>query len=285
MGAPTLALNNGVVPFATTLLIAGSLLAPVGAGALSATPQPAAATAKTAIHNAPDSTKPKRCVSDAAIKRARAYAVSRPGTVAFAVEERGQLRSFRGGIPFRSASLVKAMLLVADLRRHAASRTPLNSGDRARLRSMITLSDNTAATATFNAVGREAVLRVAKAAGMRRYTVGGYWGSSQLTASDQARFWSHLDALLPASQKTYGRTLLRSITHAQVWGGAPVARSHGFRTLFKSGWLPQPSGWFVHQGLRVERGSCRIGIAVLTGGGASMEAGVTSIRGVVERLI
>lgn len=285
MGACALAPNNGVVPLATTFFIASSLLAPVGTGTLSAAPPTVAPTAKTVVRKAPDSAKPKRCVGEAAIKRARAYAVSRPGTVAFAVEEHGQLRSFRGGIPFRSASLVKAMLLVADLRRHAASHAPLTAGDRARLRRMITVSDNNAATATFNAVGRDAVLRVAKAAGMRRYTVGGYWGTSQLTASDQARFWSHLDELLPASQEAYGRRLLRSITHGQVWGGAPVARSHGFRTLFKSGWLPQPSGWFVHQGLRVERGSCRLGIAVLTRGGPSMEAGVASIHGVVERLI
>lgn len=226
-----------------------------------------------------------RCVGDAAIKRARDYAKHRPGIVTFAVQERGKLSSYRGGVPLRSASLVKAMLLVTDLRRHAASHAPLSGGDRDRLRRMITVSDNGAATATFNVVGRGAVLRLARAAGMRHYSVGGGWGTSQLTASDQARFWAHLDHLLPRTYRAYGRLLLRSISHGQVWGGAPVTRRHGFRTMFKSGWLPQPAGWLVHQGLRIERGSCTIGITVLTGHQRSMAAGITSIRGVVERLV
>jgi Beta-lactamase enzyme family len=195
------------------------------------------------------------------------------------------LRSYRGGVPMRSASLVKAMLLTAELRRHATSGTPLTAADRARLHRMITVSDNAAATATFNSVGRDAVLRLARAAGMRNYSVGFGWGTSQLTASDQARFWSHLDGLLPDRYQAYGRQLMRSISHAQVWGGAPVARAHGYRTMFKSGWLPQPTGWVVHQGLRIERGRCTVGVAVLTSRQPSMAAGITSIRGVVERLI
>lgn len=219
------------------------------------------------------------------MRRARTYARHRPGTVAFAVMERGRLQSESGGVPMRSASLVKAMLLVADLRRHAAAGSPLNAGDRDRLRRMITVSDNAAASTTFGLVGRRSVLAVARAAGMRGYRVGSFWGTSQLTASDQARFWARLDRLLPNRHEAYARHLLRSIVPGQVWGGAPVSRSHGYRTMFKSGWLPQPGGWFVHQGLRVERGSCRVGIAVLTGGQPSMETGVTSLRGVVERLL
>ncbi len=258
-----------------------SLAVPLAALAVSGAP---AASAVVRPH-APDGPSARRCVDDAAVARASAYARRRPGTVAFAVMERGRLRSEAGGVPMRSASLVKAMLLVADLRRHSASGVPLSGADRARLRRMITISDNAAATATFNVVGRGAVLRVARLAGMRRYRVGGYWGTSQLTASDQARFWARLDRLLPGRHQAYARRLLRSVVHAQVWGGAPVSRAHGYRTLFKSGWLPQPGGWFVHQGLRLERGSCRIGIAVLTGQQPSMETGVESLRGVVERLL
>lgn len=271
------AAQHGVVPIALAVVVPLTSLA--GAGA------PATAAGVPPRKRAPDTPVVRRCVDDAAIRRARTYARHRPGTVAFAVMERGALRSERGGVPMRSASLVKAMLLVADLRRHAASGAALSGADRDRLRRMITVSDNGAATVTFNLVGRGAVLRVARAAGMRNYRVGNFWGSSQLTASDQARFWARLDRLLPDRHEAYGRLLLRSIVHAQVWGGAPVSRAHGYRTLFKSGWLPQPGGWFVHQGLRVERGSCRVGIAVLTGGQPSMQTGVTTLRGVVERLL
>jgi hypothetical protein len=243
----------------------------------------ATTTPTTVVENAPD--QPKMCVSDAAIKAARQYARSRPGSVSFAVFERSTLRSFGGGTPYRSASLVKAMLLTADLRRHASAHAALSSADRARLGSMIHVSDNAAATATFNLVGANAVRAVARLAGMRNYRVGYGWGTSQLTASDQARFWGRLNRMLPGTYREYARGLLRGISHDQVWGGAPVARSKGYATMFKSGWLPQPSGWLVHQGMRLERGHCTVGIAVLTGHQPSMAAGVETIRGVTARLL
>ena len=62
---------------------------------------------------------------------------------------------------------------------------------------MIRASDNGQASATFNLVGASGLRSVARAAGMRSYTVAGYWGTSQLTASDQARFFGRLDGLLP----------------------------------------------------------------------------------------
>lgn len=226
-----------------------------------------------------------QCVSDAAVARARTYARGRPGRVSFAVFEHGEVRSLGGGVRYRSASIVKAMVLVADLRRHARLHAPLSRSARARLASMIRVSDNHAATATFQLVGRGAVLQVAKLVGMRGYSVGNGWGTSQVTASDQARFFGRLQGALPPAYRAFGRRLLRTIVPSQTWGGARVARAHGYRTLFKSGWLPRKDGWVVHQGFRVERGGCTVGIAVLTGRQRTMGVGVASIRGVVERLL
>src|SRR5215207_4508647 len=48
---------------------------------------------------------------------ARAFADARRGEVAFAVRTRERHWSYRGGVRYRSASVVKAMLLVAYLRR------------------------------------------------------------------------------------------------------------------------------------------------------------------------
>ncbi|MDQ8045043.1 MAG: serine hydrolase [Solirubrobacteraceae bacterium] len=231
------------------------------------------------------SSTPKACISDARIASARRYARSRPGSVSFAVFVGGQIRSDEGSVRYRSASLVKAMLLVADLRRHAGDHAPLTRADRARLHAMIHVSDNAAATATYALVGSSGLTSVAHLAGMRNYTLRGSWGTSELTATDQARFWGRLNAVLPAQYRSYARSLLRGISAAQVWGGAPVARSHGYSTMFKSGWLPRTDGWVVHQGLRLERGRCTVGIAVLTGGDASMATGVASIRGVVSHLL
>ncbi|MBJ7470724.1 MAG: serine hydrolase [Solirubrobacteraceae bacterium] len=244
------------------------------------------AVATAPVRRAPDRpVRPKACVSSADIARARSYARGRPGRVSFAVYESGRIGSWGGGVSYRSASLVKAMLLVADLRRHDRLRAGLSSGARSRLSAMIRVSDNAQASATFNLVGANGLRSVARAAGMRNYTVAGYWGTSQLTASDQARFFGRLDGLLPARFRAYGRQLLRTVVPAQTWGGAPVARRHGFKTVFKSGWLPRTDGWVVHQGLQVRRGRCKVGLAVLTGGQPSMATGVGSIRGVVERLL
>jgi hypothetical protein len=288
--APARATIHTVRPAARTVQVdATTPAATTPAATTPAATTPAATTppGPVTVHkNAPDTpASAERCVSDAAFVAARKYARSRPGSVSFAVFERSTLRSFGGGVPYRSASLVKAMLLTADLRRHARVHAPLTSADRSRLGSMIHVSDNAAATATFNLVGANAVRAVAKSAGMKHYRVGGGWGTSQLTASDQARFWGRLDKMLPGTYRKYARGLLRGISHDQTWGGAPVARSKGFTTMFKSGWLPQPSGWLVHQGLRLERGHCTVGIAVLTGHQSSMAAGVASIRGVTARLL
>lgn len=283
-----------IAPFLISgALATGAPAAPVAAGrlppiAVVASPLNLAATTAAAkpVKRAPDRrTVAPRCVGAAVVKRARQYARSRPGSVSFAVYERGRLQSFQGGVPYRSASLVKAMLLVADLRRHDRVHASLTSSAKARLRAMIRVSDNGQASATFNLVGAAGLKSVARLAGMRRYTVAGYWGTSQLTASDQARFFGKIDALLPRKYRAFGRALLRTIVPYQTWGGAPVARRHGYRTLFKSGWLPQPGGWVIHQGLRLERGRCTLGVAVLTGGQPSMAAGVESIRGIVERLL
>lgn len=269
------ALATGTPTAASTPPLAGGTITPIVARA-----------AAKPVKRAPDTaTIAPRCVGEAAVKRARQYARSRPGRVSFAVYERGKLQSSQGGVPFRSASLVKAMLLVADLRRHDRLHASLTTSAKSRLGAMIRVSDNGQASATFDLVGSGGLKSVARLAGMRRYTVAGYWGTSQLTASDQARFFGRLDALIPRKYRAYGRGLLRTIVPYQTWGGAPVARRHGYRTLFKSGWLPQPGGWVVHQGMRIERGRCTLGVAVLTGSQPSMQAGVESIRGVVARLL
>lgn len=254
---------------------------PVPTSPVPTTPVPTTPPAAPAEPSVPKG----RCIDDAAVARARAYARGRPGKVSFAVFEHATVRSSGGGVRYRSASIVKAMVLVADLRRHSRYGAPLTGADRSRLTAMIRRSDNVAATATFSRVGRDEVLRVARAVGMRGFSVGNWWGTSQVTASDQARFFGRLHSVLPVRYRAFARRLLRTIVHEQVWGGAPVARSHGYATLFKSGWLPRGDGWVVHQGLRVERGGCTLGLAVLTGKQRSMNAGITSIRGVVERLL
>ena len=75
------------------------------------------------------------------------YASHRHGVIAFAVRTRTRFWGWHYGETFPSASVVKAMLMVAVLRR--AEGGHLSAGERDLLRRMITVSDNEAASAIY----------------------------------------------------------------------------------------------------------------------------------------
>ena len=127
---------------------------------------------------------------------------------------------------------------------------------------MITVSDNDAASTVYARVGRDALLRIARAAGMTRFDVGFNWADALLTAHDQARLFLRIDRLAPRRHRAYLRELLGSIVSWQRWGIAPVAEERGFHIMFKGGWR---IGIF-HQVALLERDDRRIALAVLTSG-------------------
>src|SRR3954469_17674513 len=86
-----------------------------------------------------------------AIDSARDYAAQRPGTVAFAVRSDTGFAGVGVDRVFPSASVLKAMLLVA-YARHARDR-PFTAAERALLSPMIRRSDNAAASTIFTRVG------------------------------------------------------------------------------------------------------------------------------------
>jgi hypothetical protein len=95
------------------------------------------------------------------IKAARTFALGRAGAVSFHVRtERGRW-SFDADRGVASASVIKAMLLVAYLNRAQVSDRPLHAADRRLLDPMIRRSDNAAATRVRDIVGDTALRRVA----------------------------------------------------------------------------------------------------------------------------
>src|SRR4051794_9099544 len=161
---------------------------------------------------------PPPLVTPARVHAAAAYASHRHGKVAFCVRELGQPPvGMHRTAAFQSASVVKAMLLVAALR-HARDR-PLALAERAALGPMIRLSENGAAEATFKLVGTRGLRGVARVAGMRRFRVQeGRLFEARVTASDQARLFLGLDALVPRRHRRYARALLRGVVVQQRWG-------------------------------------------------------------------
>lgn len=218
------------------------------------------------------------------LRAARAFASGRAGTVSFAVRTPKRGYGFRGGRTAPGASVVKAMLMVAYLRRRDVRSRPLRAAERAFLDPMIRRSDNPAANRAFSLVGTPGLNRVARAARMRRFRSGGaFWGSSRITATDQARFFLHIDARVPERHRRYAMRLLRTIVPAQRWGIAR-ARPVGWRLLFKGGW-GSGTGAVDHQVALLTRGSERVSVAILTTGNPDMAYGNATLRGVAARLL
>lgn len=223
--------------------------------------------------------------TDAAIGAASEFASSRAGEVAFAVaDERGGVSGLNPERAFESASLTKAMILVAFLRQSAATGRKPKNADRLSLGYMIRLSDNSSADRIYAKVGDEGLLDLARHARMRAFNPSGGWAKVRVTPADQARFFLALDRLLPAHERRFARTLLETVSPPHSWGIPPSARPH-WRVFFKGGWRPESDGELVHQAALLERGARRLAIAVMTRGNPEERYGQHTIEGVSRRLL
>ena len=176
------------------------------------------------------------------------------------------------------------MLLVAYLEKLARERRRLDRQSEELLYPMIHSSDNKAASAVLAIVGQSALNRVAAKARMRDYQPArGWWAFTEVSASDLARLFFHLDRLVPRRFVGYARWLLATIEPSESWGVPAVARPE-FRVLFKGGWLPRSEG-LVNQAARLERGRQVFALAILTSGDPSMAYGEQTIEGVTQRLV
>jgi hypothetical protein len=223
--------------------------------------------------------------STARVLAAERYLSSRACTCAFAVvDSHGVLTGSDVRRRFHSASIVKAMLLVAYLRMLEEHHRALDRASTALLYPMIHSSDNAAASAVLAIVGQAALDRVADDAHMSDFEpASGWWAFTEVSAADLARFFSVIDSLIPARYDRYARTLLSGIEPSQSWGIPSVARPE-FAVFFKGGWLPQSEG-LVGQAARLEHAGISFSLAVLTEGDPSMQYGEQTIAGVTERLL
>lgn len=220
----------------------------------------------------------------AALRSAARYAARR-GKVSFAVADgRGAVAGVAMNRQFPSASLSKAMILVAFLRQAERRRTRLTPAEIESLGYMIRLSDNGSADAVFAKVGDGPMRELARAAGMRNFAISGDWAGARVTAADQARFFLALDDLTPPRYRELERNLLETVSPLQTWGIPQVARPR-WRVYFKGGWRPEGGTLLEHQAGYLERGRRRVAIAVLTKGGLDEKFGRTTQAGIARRLL
>ena len=188
--------------------------------------------------------------SDDPFRIADGYVRTRRGVVTAAAEDlrTGQTWTLGSGAPQPEASVVKLDILQALLARSPGG---LPAAQRSLAQKMITVSDNDAATALWNAAdGAAGIGSYNTAAGLTRTRLSscvrcpGFawpgWGLSVTTPADQLALLRQLVApgtLLPPTARGYALSLLEKVTPSQRWGvsgGVPA----GVTVALKNGWLP-----------------------------------------------
>lgn len=216
---------------------------------------------------------------------AATYVDRRAGVESFAlVDEHGRLHGYRVRAKAPSASLLKAMALVAYLNHGTVRRRHLRDADRRLLGPMIRRSDNGAAAAVLRTVGARRLYRLAERAGMKDFSFAWpIWGNSTTSARDQARFFYAIDRLVVRRHRSYAVRLLARIVPSQRWG-IPRGRPPGWSIHFKGGW-GSGTGLVTHQSALLRNGPRRLALSVLTRWNPSHRYGTRTIRGVAARLL
>ena len=221
---------------------------------------------------------------DANVARAEAYAATRAGIESFVVRDesgRGHGRAVRRVV--HSASVLKAMLMVAYLRQPSVRHRDLTDADRALLRPMIRWSDNATASRLVVMLGPAPLHDLAARAQMDHFRLDSPWGTSEITARGQSKFFRRIERLMPRRHREYGMRLLNRIVPSQRWGIPPV-KPEGWRIYFKGGW-GDGSGVVTHQVALLKRGDRRVSLAILTTANPSHRYGTETIRGIAKRLL
>ncbi len=215
------------------------------------------------------------------VEKALDWADGRSGMVAVAVvDSRGDVTGLHAHTTFESASLVKAMLLVAYLRARPAPDSSLD----AAATTMIEKSDNASAYTIYGVVGASGLKKIVALSRMEDFESGAGWIDCRVSAADQARFFFDLERYVPAARRTFARELLAGITAMQRWGIPAAAGPAGWKTFFKGGWLDMDNRLML-QAAWLEKGRKRWALAVMTDDNPDRAYGWDTQKGVTGLLL
>ena len=124
---------------------------------------------------------------------------------------------------YYSASVVKATILAALLRKLMEEHRYLSSAQRALAWNMITESSNSAASRLWAEVGRPSLQHFLKLAKMKQTVLGpgGYWGLTLITAHDEILLLNLLtskNSVLDRPSRSYELALMAHVIPSQRWG-------------------------------------------------------------------
>jgi beta-lactamase class A len=267
--------RRGLMGAAVAALL-GPLVVPAGAAAASTVSCSSSSHAALAARIARD------------IQAARRGRVS---TVAVGVDDPGVGLAcwLDGSGHFDSASVVKVIILGALLRKAQDQHRYLTRTETAWAREMITMSDNGAASALWDDVGRGALQRFLTLAKMTRTSLGpgGYWGLTQITAHDETlllQLLLHPNSVLDASSRDYALSLMAQVIPSQRWG-VPAGAPTSLTVHVKNGWLPRAThGWRIHSIGAFTGHGVSYSIVVLTEDNPTMAYGIDTIEAIARAI-
>jgi beta-lactamase class A len=184
---------------------------------------------------------------------------------------------------FQTASIVKAQILGAVLRRAQTQRRPLTAVEQANLAAMIQRSDNHAATTLWHLLGgASAVAAFDRLVPMPATTPHAAWGLTTTTAADNVRLlrtFAFPNPTLTPRHRAYALSLLEQVVREQRWGVTAGVAPTAVVAL-KNGWLPRsdPAHWRVNSIGWVKGAQRNYVIAVLTDHNPSMQYGIDTIQ-------
>jgi hypothetical protein len=222
------------------------------------------------------------------IAKARSYAKTRhAGSISFQVKTARGAWGWHARHTVPSASVLKAMLLVAYLRKSNVRHRPLKASEKSVLSPMIRHSSNSAANTALGWVGTSGLYALARKAHMHHFkAVTPVWGNSRINAEDQARYFYDIDHLMPKRHRRYGMYLLGHVVGSQRWGIGRVHLPSGWKLYFKGGWgsgtgrIDNQVALLVHPKTKT-----RVSVAVLTYLDGSHAYGKETLRGTFARLL
>ena len=259
-------------------------LALAAAAACTISPNASAAPAHSPLCLVPGTGKPLQQIWRPDMRAAIGYTQTRRGDISFAVRTEQRFYGYRPDTEMMSASVVKAMLLVAYLDRRSVAGRALDAADESLLDPMITRSDNDAADMVDEIVGTSGLRALAGRVGMTHFEAAEpIWGESEITARDQTKFFLDIDRYIVPRHRAYAMHLLASIVPSQRWGIGEVA-PHGWKLYFKGGW-GAGTGLIDNQVALLTRGCARISIAVLTMHDSSHAYGKQTLEVIFQKLL
>ncbi|MGW4462632.1 serine hydrolase [Micromonospora sp. NPDC004704] len=186
---------------------------------------------------------------------------------------------------FQTASIVKVDILAALLLRAQEKGEQLTATDRQRARPMIVISDNNAASALYQKIGKVAGLTAAnRTLGLVETKPNVHWGMTTTTAADQVRLLAAITAtdspLAPASRAMI-LDLMSQVDKTQRWGVPAAATAQTTGVYVKNGWVPDDANgnrWEVNTiGRLVEPGHDWL-VAVLSDNHVKLQDGTAMVE-------